>query len=113
MSNFNRTDGSAAALFIYDPQRRFEAWRFITYMFVHDSVMHIAGNVFLQFFLGGALEMVHQWWRVTLIYLAGVLAGSIGQSIHDPNDFLIGASGGVWALITAHIATIIIVTKYY
>lgn len=28
-------DGPAATLFIYNPYKRYEAWRYITYMFVH------------------------------------------------------------------------------
>lgn len=50
-------------------------------------------------------------WRVALVYLAGVLAGSMGTSIVNPRIYLAGASGGVYALITAHIATIIMVNK--
>lgn len=89
----------------------FKAWRFITYMFVHVGLMHIMMNLIIQIFLGVALELVHHWWRVALVYLAGVLAGSMGTSIVNPRIFLAGASGGVYALITAHIATIIMVSK--
>lgn len=71
--------------------------------------MHIVMNLMVQIFLGVALELVHCWWRVALVYLAGVLAGSMGTSIFSPRVFLAGASGGVYALITAHIATIIMV----
>ncbi|CRL03868.1 CLUMA_CG016995, isoform B [Clunio marinus] len=99
--------GPAATLFIYNPSRREEAWRFVTYMFVHVGVMHIMMNLLVQIFLGTALELVHCWWRVALVYLAGVLAGSMGTSIASPRIYLAGASGGVYALITAHIATII------
>jgi len=28
-------EGPAATLFIYNPQKRYEAWRYLTYMFVH------------------------------------------------------------------------------
>lgn len=54
--------------------------------------------------------MVHRGWRVVLIYLSGVLAGSLATSVTDPSVYLAGASGGVYALITAHVATIIIVS---
>ena len=64
-------------------------------------------NWIVQLLLGIPLELVHSWWRVSLIYLSGVLAGSMGSSLASPNIFLAGASGGVYALITAHIATII------
>lgn len=62
----------------------------------------------VQILLGIPLEMVHRWWRVLIIYLAGVLAGSLGTSVSDPKVYLAGASGGVYALITAHLATIIL-----
>lgn len=101
------TNGPMATLFIYSPQLRQEAWRFVTYMFVHIGFMHIVMNLLVQIFLGVALELVHCWWRVALVYLAGVAAGSMGTSIFSPRVFLAGASGGVYALITAHIATII------
>lgn len=55
------------------------------------------------------VQQVHQWWRVALVYLAGVIAGSMGTSIVNPGVALAGASGGVYALITAHIATVIMV----
>lgn len=73
--------------------------------------MHLIVNLLVQLLLGIPLEMVHHWWRVLLIYFAGVLAGSLFTSIMDPTVKLAGASGGVYSLITAHIATIILVKK--
>lgn len=64
----------------------------------------------IQFVLGFPLEMVHDWWRVILVYCCGVIAGSLGSSIIDPGVCLAGASGGVYALITAHIGTILMVS---
>lgn len=94
----------------YDPHRRSEIWRYLTYMFVHTDFGHILGNLILQIFLGLALELVHQWWRVSLVYVAGVLAGSLGHSLTTATS-LAGASAGVYALITAHIATVIMVCR--
>ncbi|XP_018375923.1 PREDICTED: rhomboid-related protein 3 isoform X3 [Trachymyrmex cornetzi] len=100
-------EGPAATLFIYNPHKRYQAWRYLTYMFVHVGVFHLVVNLLVQIMLGVPLEMVHKWWRVLLIYIAGVLAGSLGTSVSDPTVYLAGASGGVYALITAHVATII------
>ncbi|KAJ8711215.1 hypothetical protein PYW07_008457 [Mythimna separata] len=102
-----KADGTIAKLFIYNPHKRQEAWRFITYMLVHVGVVHLLVNLLVQLFLGVPLEMVHRWWRVTLVYLAGVAAGSLATSLTDPKVYLAGASGGVYALIAAHVATII------
>ncbi|XP_014487136.1 PREDICTED: protein rhomboid-like isoform X1 [Dinoponera quadriceps] len=100
-------EGPAATLFIYNPHKRYQAWRYLTYMFVHVGVFHLVVNLLVQIMLGIPLEMVHKWWRVLIIYIAGVVAGSLGTSVSDPTVYLAGASGGVYALITAHVATII------
>lgn len=89
----------------FQPDKRQQVWRFVTYMFVHGGIHHILFNLSIQLLLGIPLELVHCWWRVALVYLSGVLAGSMAASFTKRG--LIGASGGVYALITAHIATIV------
>ena len=98
--------------------------------------IHLITNLLVQIFLGLPLELVHKYWRIgkyigfslyqltllshtllikyfnysiAIVYLLGVIAGSLGTSVTDPNVFLAGASGGVYALIAAHLATIVIV----
>jgi len=92
---------------IFNPLKKEEIWRFLTYMFVHSGYFHIVFNVLIQLMLGVPLEMVHRWWRILLIYLSGVIAGSLTVSITDPNSYLAGASGGVYSLISAHLANVI------
>lgn len=92
---------------IFDPNRKWEVWRFLTYMFVHSGYFHIVFNILIQLALGLPLEMVHRWWRIMLIYLVGVIAGSLATSISDPDVYLAGASGGVYAIIAAHLANVI------
>ncbi len=103
--------------------------------------MHIVNNVIMQLVLGILLEMVHKWWRVLVIYFVGVLAGSLATSseslsllaksydqkcqnivyvtkyfaiiVAEPYNFLAGASGGVYALIAAHLSTVILVSIFY
>ena len=41
----------------------------------------------------------------------GWLAGALGNSMFDGNSMLVGASGGVYALIGAHLAIVIMVTQ--
>jgi len=71
--------------------------------------MHIINNVVIQIVLGVLLEMVHKWKAVLAIYFAGVLAGSLATSISQPFNYLAGASAGVYALIAAHLSTVILV----
>ncbi|XP_053207442.1 rhomboid-related protein 2-like [Panonychus citri] len=93
---------------IYDPYRRYEVWRYLTYALIHAGFFHLFFNLLVQLLLGIPLEMVHKWWRVGLVYLSGVLAGSLGSSLSDPKSYLAGASGGVYALIAAHLANVVI-----
>lgn len=58
--------------------------------------------------MGLPLEMVHGSCRVAAVYLAGVLAGSAGSSVFDPEVCLVGASGGVYALLAAHLANVML-----
>ena len=41
----------------------------------------------------------------------GWLAGALGNSMFDGNSMLVGASGGVYALIGAHLAIVIMVMQ--
>lgn len=45
-------EGPAATLFIYNPHKRYQVWRYITYMFVHVGYVYILIILyFTQFFL--------------------------------------------------------------
>ncbi|KAM4701573.1 LOW QUALITY PROTEIN: rhomboid-related protein 2 [Discoglossus pictus] len=94
--------------FIYRSDKREEAWRFISYMFVHAGVEHIIGNLVVQLALGIPLELVHKGHRVGLVYLAGVIGGSLASSVCDPLMALVGASGGVYALIGGYFMNIVV-----
>ena len=62
----------------------------------------------MQLLIGLPLEMVHGSGRIGVVYLAGVLAGSLGTSVFDSQVYLVGASGGVYALLAAHLANVLI-----
>jgi rhomboid-related protein 1/2/3 len=40
------------------------------------------------------------------VYFSGVLAGSLGTNLSDPDTYIAGASGGCYAQIAAHLATL-------
>ncbi|CAL4122434.1 unnamed protein product, partial [Meganyctiphanes norvegica] len=92
----------------YNPQRRYEAWRYITYALIHSGYMHLVNNLIMQVVLGTLLELVHKWWRVMLVYFAGVAAGSLATSVTSPSTYLAGASGGVYAIVYAYIGNLIL-----
>jgi rhomboid-related protein 1/2/3 len=77
------------------------------------SVPHLVVNLVVQLMLGLPLEVVQRWWRVLIVYIAGVVAGSLGTSVSDPYVRLAGASGGVYAILLAHIGSIIMVRTFH
>nr|XP_028567496.1 rhomboid-related protein 3 isoform X3 [Podarcis muralis] len=82
---------------LYHPQLRAQAWR----------IEHLGLNVVLQLLVGVPLEMVHGAARIGFVYIAGVVAGSLAVSIADMTAPVVGSSGGVYALISAHLANIV------
>ncbi|CAG0894793.1 unnamed protein product [Cyprideis torosa] len=95
------------SVFIYRPDKREEIWRFFLYMVLHAGWLHLIFNLLVQLLVGVPLEMVHGSLRIGTVYMAGVFAGSLATSVVDPNVFLVGASGGVYALLAAHIANVL------
>ncbi|XP_032994653.1 rhomboid-related protein 3 isoform X4 [Lacerta agilis] len=86
---------------------RAQAWRYLTYIFMHAGIEHLGLNVVLQLLVGVPLEMVHGAARIGFVYIAGVVAGSLAVSIADMTAPVVGSSGGVYALISAHLANIV------
>ncbi|XP_074603131.1 protein rhomboid-like [Brevipalpus obovatus] len=96
------------SVLIYRPDKRTEIWRFFFYIFLHAGWVHLTFNLLVQVLIGLPLEMVHGSLRIGAVYMAGVLAGSLGTSVFDPDVKLVGASGGVYALLTAHFANVVL-----
>ncbi|XP_071551427.1 inactive rhomboid-related protein 2-like [Panulirus ornatus] len=92
---------------VFNPRRRYEAWRFLSYALIHSGWVHLVNNLLVQTLLGLLLEMVHMW-RVIIVYMVGVLAGSLAHSLYTPTFFLAGASGGVYAVEYAHLGNLIL-----
>ena len=102
------SDLTLDSVLAYCPQRKKELWRFISYLLVHSSWWHLTFNLGIQTVLGIPLEMVHGSGRVAIIYMSGVLAGSLATSVLDPQVCLVGASGGVYSLLAGHLANLVI-----
>ena len=66
----------------------------------------------MQILVGVFLEMEQVGWKgsfkVALVYMSGVIAGSLGQSLTEPGIYIAGASGGVYSLIAAHLSTLVL-----
>ncbi|XP_072168156.1 rhomboid-related protein 3-like [Diadema setosum] len=91
---------------VYNPAKKLEFWRFLSYVLLHGGIEHIIFNFSVQMLLGVPLEMVHGTRRIGTLYLISIAAGSMGTSLLDRKSFLIGASAGSYALLSAHLANV-------
>jgi len=86
---------------------RHQAWRFISYSFLHASLSHIGFNCVIQLIIGIPLEMKNGSSRMFMLYLMGVIAGALGSSVFDPDSNVVGASGAVYTVMGAWTAELI------
>lgn len=77
-----------------------EWYRLVTSGFIHFGVLHVAMNMLLLFQLGNLLERALGSSRLTAVYFASLLAGSLGVVIIDGQGLTGGASGAVFGLMT-------------
>jgi len=83
-----------------------EYYRLLTAMFLHGSAAHIFFNMYALYILGMSIEQMYGRWRFLVIYLLGGLTGSIASAalnLTGPQQFGVGASGAVFALLGAQV----------
>jgi rhomboid protease GluP len=76
-------------------------WQLITSMFVHASIIHIAGNLLFLLVFGLRGEEMFSLPEYLAIYLLGGLAGNLLSLVMGPNFVSVGASGAIFALFGA------------
>ncbi len=74
-----------------------EWWRLLTASYLHGNLPHVIGNVGALGILGRVIETYDRRLRVVLVYLAGVLGGSLFSLLLTPGTG-VGSSGGVLGL---------------
>ena len=79
-------------------------------MLLHTDSVHLGLNVIIQCILGTPLEFEQGHLRTAAIYIGGGLGGSLGASVFDAQSLMVGASGGVYALLISQIANIAFVS---
>jgi len=74
-----------------------EIWQFVTYAFLHGSLMHIFGNMFFLYLFGNAVNDKLGNVGYLCFYLAGGVFSGLGHALISANPVL-GASGAVAAV---------------
>jgi len=86
-----------------------QLWRFVTFQFLHASLMHLGFNMLALFFFGPLMESYLGRWRCLAFYLLCGIAGPISYFLFymlhimsaGRNAGLIGASAGVFGVLVA------------
>lgn len=81
-------------------------WRILTAMFVHIGLLHLAVNMWCLWDLGLLAEYLYGPKTFLAVYLLSGLAGSIVSLAHNPLVTTAGASGAIFGIAGALIATL-------
>jgi membrane associated rhomboid family serine protease len=76
-------------------------WEFVSHMFLHGNFFHLLVNMLALWFAGREMERILGAWRFLALFLLGGIVGGILQIAVFPQGSLIGASGGVCAVLLA------------
>mmetsp|Transcript_27425 Transcript_27425/g.62976 ORF Transcript_27425/g.62976 Transcript_27425/m.62976 type:complete len:538 (-) Transcript_27425:275-1888(-) len=85
-----------------------EGWRLITSMILHAGVIHYALNMLSLWFIGSVVEQNHGSFAAALILMISSIGGTILSALFLPRFVTVGASGGIFGLIGACLADIIL-----
>ena len=80
-------------------------WRLLTCVFIHGSLLHIAFNMWCLWDLGRLAESIYGHWTFAAVYLIAGLASSLGSVIWNPIVLSVGASGAIFGIAGALIAS--------
>lgn len=80
-------------------------WRLFTYMFLHAEAMHIFFNMWCLWDLGRLCESLYGRWTFAGIYVITGISGGLASIAWNPGVLSVGASGAVFGLAGALIAS--------
>lgn len=89
-----------------------EWWRFISPIFLHSGLMHLASNAVMLYIVGAWAERIYGKWRYILILLLGGICGNIASFALNMN-LSVGASTAVFAVMGALLYLVVLKPNLY
>jgi rhomboid protease GluP len=80
-------------------------WRLVTNAFLHIGIIHIALNMWCLWSLGSLAESLYGPWTFAAVYLISGVSGSLASVAWHPYGISAGASGAIFGLAGALIAS--------
>mmetsp|Transcript_12840 Transcript_12840/g.18211 ORF Transcript_12840/g.18211 Transcript_12840/m.18211 type:complete len:525 (-) Transcript_12840:134-1708(-) len=85
-----------------------EWFRIFSPVVLHAGLIHYFLNMIALWFIGSAVEMSHGFINCTIIFIIPAVGGNIMSALFLPQYISVGASGGIFGLIGACLADIVI-----
>jgi membrane associated rhomboid family serine protease len=85
----------------YDVIAQGEAYRFLTSMFLHSGIIHLALNMWALWVVGRVIEQALGPARYLGLYLVSGLGGSLAVYLFGGPGLTVGASGAIYGLFAA------------
>jgi rhomboid protease GluP len=82
-----------------------QPWRLLTCMFLHGGLLHIFFNMWCLWDLGAMAEGLYGHWTFALVYLISGVGGSLASVWWRPVGVSVGASGAIFGIVGALIAS--------
>jgi membrane associated rhomboid family serine protease/Tfp pilus assembly protein PilF len=80
-------------------------WRLLTCVFIHGGLLHIAFNMWCLWDLGRLAESIYGHWTFAAVYVISGLSASLASLIWNPAILSVGASGAIFGIAGALIAS--------
>ena len=74
-----------------------------THVFAHANLLHIASNLLGIVIIGRWMEIQYGSLRFFVLFYASALVAGMAQAAYAPGTSLLGASGGLFALLAAFV----------
>lgn len=86
-----------------------EWWRVVTYGFLHNSISHFFGNLFVGVLIMLYMENKVGGFKTSIIFFLGIIIGGIGFLLLNTQlrVITVGASAGIWSLFGASVIGIL------
>ena len=82
-----------------------QEWRLLTCTFLHGGLLHIFFNMWCLWDLGAMCEGLYGHWTFAAVYLISGIGGSLASVWWRPGGVSVGASGAIFGLVGALIAS--------
>ncbi|NUO55479.1 MAG: rhomboid family intramembrane serine protease [Hamadaea sp.] len=88
-------------LYQFDVISAGESYRFLTSMFLHAGLLHLAMNMWALWVVGRVVEQALGPWRYLALYLVAGLGGGLAIYLFNGPYPTVGASGAIFGLFAA------------